>query len=374
MKIVLTYDPRWEYTPEDQIPIWSRLDTVDYVAGLLEETGNTVLLVKADDTFEFRLVEIVNKHPGVLVFWLNEFMPTDSGKDMFTVSVIEKVGMMHTGPSSEALGIGLDKEATKDAFRRLGLPTPESYVVYPGDYSPIYQDGHWDSYVIIKPLLQGNSRGIDEFSVVGADDFESMRERVKRIHHEFNEPVLVERYIGGKNAKEFTVPMLISFDGRIAELPITEIDLSQIPVAQGRFRFLTRDIKCGEKYYLKIPAGLPPEIIRRIHSDVGRIIKEIGCRDMTRVDMRGDSTGLYYIEVNVNPGKNRFSGYLTTSAYSLGLDYPEIIAFIPYQAMLKYGLEPPRKLEELVKPVTALFDTIQVERAKSWMSPPILVR
>jgi hypothetical protein len=38
------------------------------------------------------------------------------------------------------------------------------------------------------------------------------------------------------------------------------------------------------------------------------------------------------------------------------LDYPGIIAFIPYQAMLRYGLEPPRELEELVKPVMALFD------------------
>jgi hypothetical protein len=80
---------------------------------------------------------------------------------------------------------------------------------------------------------------------------------------------------------------------------------------------------------------------------------------MTRVDIRDDSTGLYYIEVNVDPGKNRFSSYLTASAYSLGLNYPEIIAFIPYQAMLRYGLEPPRELEELVKPVMVLFDTSQ---------------
>jgi hypothetical protein len=41
------------------------------------------------------------------------------------------------------------------------------------------------------------------------------------------------------------------------------------------------------------------------------------------------------------------------------LDYPAIIAFIPYQAMLRYGLEPPRELEELVNPVMALFDPSQ---------------
>jgi D-alanine-D-alanine ligase-like ATP-grasp enzyme len=354
MRIVLTYDPRWEYTPKDHTPFWASLDTVDYVAGLLEDTGNAVLLLQADDVFASTLGKILNEQPASLVFWLNEFMPTEFGKDAFTVRAIEQLGMMHTGPGSHTLSIGLDKEATKTVFRRLGLPTPESFVVYPGDGPPSYQHSDWDGYVIVKPLLQGNSRGMDALSVVRADDVAAIRERVERIHAQFDEPVLVERYIGGKDAKEFTVPMLISHDGRTAELPITEVDLSQIPPAQGKFRFLTHAIK-DEKYYLKIPAQLPPETIRRIHSDVREIIGAMGCRDMTRVDMRGDSTGLYYIEVNANPGKNRFS-YLTTSAYSLGLDYLEIIAFIPYQAMLRYGLEPPRKLEDLVKPVVALFD------------------
>ena len=63
---------------------------------------------------------------------------------------------------------------------------------------------------------------MDEFSVVSADDFESVRARVERIHHEFDEPVLVERYIGGKDAQELTVPMLISHDGRVAKLPIRD--------------------------------------------------------------------------------------------------------------------------------------------------------
>jgi D-alanine-D-alanine ligase len=355
IKIVLTYDPRWEYTPEGRIPFWSSLDTVDYVAGVLKDTISPVLLLKADDTIEPRLNEIKNKFSKPLAFWLNEFMPTKSGKDIFTVSVLEKTGIIHTGPGSRALGVGLDKEATKDVFRQLGLPTPESYVVYPGDHSPIRNNKPWEGHVIIKPLLQGNSRGIDEYSVFLASDLQSIIERVEMLHYEFDEPVLIEKYIGGPEAGEYTVPMFISHDGKIAGLPITEVDLNQIPAAQGKFRFLTNDIK-DEKYYLKIPAEIPPEMVVRIYSDVGRIIKEIGCKDMIRVDIRCDSTGLYYIEVNVNPGKNRFS-YLTNSAYSLGLEYSGIIAFIPYQAILKYGLEPPEKLEKLVEPVMALFST-----------------
>ena len=243
------------------------------------------------------------------------------------------------------------------------MPTPESYVVHPGDCAPIYKNGHWDGHTIIKPLLQGTSKGIDELSVVRADDLGSIRKRVERIHREFDEPALVERYIGGEKAKEFTVPVLIFHDGRIAELPIAEIDLCRIPAAQREFRFLTRDLKGrDEDYYrkvLKIPAELPAEITARIYSDVRRMVKEIGCRDMTRVDMRGDSTGLYYIEVNLNPSKSRFHNSLTLSAYSLGLDYPEIIAFIPYQAMLRYGMKPPRKLGELAKPVVALSEPVQ---------------
>ena len=45
--------------------------------------------------------------------------------------------------------------------------------------------------------------------------------------------------------------------------------------------------------------------------------------------------------------------------------YPQIIGFIPYQAMLKYGLKPPEKLEELVKPVLAHFEPAGLRQASA---------
>jgi len=235
------------------------------------------------------------------------------------------------------------------------LPTPESYVVYPDDFSTIHTSNSWMGHALVKPLLQGCSRGLDECSVVQADDFKSIHNKVDRIHQEFNEPALVERYVGGTDAKEYTAPALIAFDGRIMLLPITEIELSKVPIVQEEFRFLTGSLKENEeRNYLKIPGDLSYKACDRIRSDVRKIIKAIGCRDMTRIDMRCDSTGLYYIEVNVNPRKDRYA-YLILAAYSLGFTYEQIIAYIPYQAILKYEFEPPKRLEELVYPMMTLF-------------------
>jgi D-alanine-D-alanine ligase len=364
MDIILTYDPRWKYMPEGKPPLWDSLNSVDYVTCLLEEIGINIFPVAADYNFEGRINLLRKKYSKALVFWLNEFMPTVLGQEIFTVKVIEKVGLMHTGPSSDALAKGLDKEATKNIFRKIGLLTPESLVVYPGDYTSINQCANWDDFVIVKPLLKGCSKGIDEHSVIYSGDFDAIMDKVEQLHKVFNEPAFIERFIGGDGAREYTIPILISYEGKIADLPITEIDLSQLPSAQGKFRYLTQEFKqenraefnLTDKPFLKIPADIPPEAVKKIRSDVRKIINTMRCRDLTRVDIRADTTGWYYIEVNVNPGKNR-SSYLIVSASSLGLNYSELIAFIPYQAMLKYGLKPPRKLEELTKPVMELFQT-----------------
>lgn len=361
MNIVLTYDPRWQYSTGKQYPIWNSLNTVDYAASVLKNVGCNICLLKADIALECNLQNIKSKLPNTLVFWLNEFMPSEHDGDIFTVEIIEKTGMMYTGPNLKALSIGIDKEATKQVFRYLGLKTPDSCVVFPGDYSPLYQCCNWDGFVIIKPLLQGNSKGINDFSVVRAGNIRAIKNRVKNIHNEFNEPAIVEGFIGGEDVKELTVPIFISFDGRIAELPIIEIELDRIPSPRRDIRYLTHAIKDNVNY-LKIPAYLPYEIDKKVRYDVRRIAKTIGCRDISRVDLRVNSSGMHYIEVNVNPSKSKFNSSIAYAVNYLGLDYAQLLAYIPYQALRRYGIEPPRKLERLAEPVMALFYDSHLEQ------------
>jgi D-alanine-D-alanine ligase len=164
--------------------------------------------------------------------------------------------------------------------------------------------------------------------------------------------------------KELSAPVLISNAGDVYALPILELDLNKVSNPPGSYNFLTQSfkeqnrakcLKVEDKIYLKVPAVLNQEMIDRINPDVATIVNAVGCRDMARVDIRWDSSGLYYIELNVNPGKNKFS-YLMMAGYSLGLSYAEMISFIPYQALLRYGIQPTKQLERLVAPVTSLFE------------------
>lgn len=350
MDILLTYDPNWKFTPKDRTPFWPSLDTVNFIKKVLTETGNNIITLKTDQKFENKLRELHQKNHDILVFWLNEFLPPYF-KEKFTVEILEYEEMYYTGAKSKALATGLDKEATKKIFREMNLLTSASYIVY-SDYSVI-KENRQKGFVIIKPLLQGNSRGMDETSVVDGNDFEAIEGKVKQIQKQYNEPVLVEEYISGKNVREFSIPLLIAHTGKIAKLPIVEIDLDKIPKKQGKFKFLDHSIK-DEIYYLIIPADIEDESVKKLYSDAERISAEIECRDMTRLDLRVNGEGYYWIEINVNCGKNRFS-YLSEAFYTLGFDYRQLLGFIPYQEMLRYGLEPPKQLEELITPVMQLF-------------------
>jgi len=49
LNIVLTYDPRWKYTPKNHTPFWASLDTIDYVVEMLEDAGYNISPIKADN-------------------------------------------------------------------------------------------------------------------------------------------------------------------------------------------------------------------------------------------------------------------------------------------------------------------------------------
>ena len=76
-------------------------------------------------------------------------------------------------------------------MKSYNIPTPEYVLVPQGckvpeiDFFP----------VIVKPVREGSAKGIEPDSVV--NDLVHLKKAVNRIHEDFGEPALVERFIDG---------------------------------------------------------------------------------------------------------------------------------------------------------------------------------
>lgn len=353
-KIALTYGFDWKKTTTGQKKdIWRTLDTVMTIKKSLTKMSYDVDTIKVDDTFEQQLIKIKEKNPDTLIYWLNEFVNPKFTRspDNFTVNIIEHVGLPHTGPSSKTLALGLNKFQTKQLFTELGIKTPDSYIVNFDNLNSIYEYS-WDFPVIVKPLLHGDSLGINKKSVVNGDDYQEISSLVTAIHRKFKEPAIVEQYIGGETVRELTLSVLIDHQGGILNLPFVEIDFTKISFDQ-KFKFLHHTLK-KEIMPIKILSALSNNYTINICRECNEIIKKMNCVDFARLDVRINESDRFYIEVNAFPAKNKGS-YIARAAHTLGIKNKELFGFSLYNTLLKYDLTVTSQLKHLVEPILNAF-------------------
>ena len=91
-----------------------------------------------------------------------------------------------------ALALGRDKVRAKYILAAAGIPTPE-FAVVEALPVPRWRRG-WPA--IVKPAYQDASVGIDQHSVVTSQ--KQLDERVKFVLANYGAPVLIERFISGR--------------------------------------------------------------------------------------------------------------------------------------------------------------------------------
>ena len=157
--------------------------------------------------------------------------------------------------------------------------------------------------VVVKPSSQGSSIGI---TLVEKDEDlkAAIEEAVK-----YNEEVLVERYIEGK---ELTVGILDK-----KALPVIEIR------PKHKFFDFTAKYQSGLTDYI-IPAEIPPHIAEKIREMALKAHLVLGCADMSRVDVMLDKNNHPYIlEINTIPGFTPTS-LLPKAARAAGIDFTQL--------------------------------------------------
>src|SRR4029079_14417260 len=129
------------------------------------------------------------------------------------ISVLELLGIPHTGSSSWTTSLTLRKHIVNGALERAGLPVPKFAVVRRGGAIPSV-----GFPAICKPAAEDASICVEQRSVVRTT--RQLTERVSSMLERWDE-VLVQKYVQGR---EVNVGILGD-----SVLPIAEIDFGRMP-------------------------------------------------------------------------------------------------------------------------------------------------
>jgi len=140
-------------------------ETVDYVAGLLEDCGHEVVRLDAGLPLPLFVDRLVATRPD-LVFNTAEGR-SGRFREALYPALYEELGLPYTGSGPWTCAVTLDKRLTKSLAAAAGVRTPASHLVQaPGDLD----DLALTPPLIVKPNFEGSSMGIRESAVVSGVD------------------------------------------------------------------------------------------------------------------------------------------------------------------------------------------------------------
>jgi D-alanine-D-alanine ligase len=290
------------------------------VASALEKGGHTVRVIDGnmhvvEQLRDFMPRVIDGERPG-MVFNMAYGI---QGVSRYThlPAILEMLGVPYVGSNPMAHGLALDKVVAKIVFQNAGLPTPGFWNFSSADDE--FEDLTFP--VIVKPKMEAVSYGI---RVV--DNEGDLREAVRDIIREFEQHVLVEQFIPGR---EFAVGLL--GNGPPEVLPIVEIDLEGDPNAiqtAGDKLQKPRDKVC--------PAEIPEEKTEEMRDLVRHAFQSLELSDFARVDLRMDAEqNLHVLEIN-SMASLGLTGAYVYAAKTAGYSHEGLINRILDVAAMRY--------------------------------------
>lgn len=222
------------------------------------------------------------------------------GEDGTVQEQLEGLGVPYTGCGPDSSRIGFDKWLTKQRCLAAGVPTARCALL---DSPSARWPMGWDPPVVLKPVRQGSSVGL-QFVERVADWSRALAEALR-----YDTQVLMEEKIAGR---ETTVGIL---DGQ--PLPLVEVrPKTGVYDYQNKYTAGTTEYLC--------PAPFEPEVTERVQAAGLQAFKAIGGRDYSRVDVMVRPNGdPIVLEVNTLPGMTETSLFPKAAA-AMGLSFAEL--------------------------------------------------
>ncbi|MDD4869732.1 MAG: GNAT family N-acetyltransferase [Kiritimatiellae bacterium] len=303
-------DKNWNVSASGKESREGIIDEINVITGGLDKSGTPYRKVGITRLSDVPAILASAREP---VIWnLIEGLTGDPQDASFIPALCCSYGKIATGCDSPCLTLTLDKWRTKAVLREAGIPVPEGMIVPVG--AAISRDELGKGPFIIKPSESDASEGIESGSVFQVYE-PAMDKAVKVIHEQFNQPVLIEKYVG---TRELNISV-IQDGNNIKIMPIAEIDFSGFEPGRPRIvDYAAKWLKDTFEYKNTsriIPALVSEEVAGKIRTIVLKTWQTLECQDFIRVDMRmDDNEQIYVLEVNANPDISPDAGFAAALA------------------------------------------------------------
>jgi len=306
--------------------------------------GKDVILtqeyIKKTDDLNNELIQMVQQYPGTARFnlkfytqpfkFIKDFVRqsknvagvlnfcddhTDQTALLSISALFEMFGVPCSGFTTRSLMTSHNKFYSCSVVKELGINVPETHFCTKHNV----RDMHITRFpVIIKPIDEGGSEGIDFCNVV--HDQNQLTSIVNDITSKYGDAI-VQEFLPGS---EVTIGVfrhgneIIPTEPRMSRF----INFDDVPA------IIASNVKwhLDKKHEVVISTFDGDKTIKeQLINDTIRIFKTFNCRDFARVDWKQDANGVYrFIDYNENPG------YYSTSLFrwclvNKGLTFPDLI-------------------------------------------------
>jgi D-alanine-D-alanine ligase len=327
---------------------WDDLDsqeTIDAILAALRAGGHDATFVEGN----LSLLETLPRLQPDICFNICEGHWGDS-REAQVPAILEMLRIPYTGSGVLTLALTLDKPMTKRVLAYHNLATP-AFQTFERVTEPLDPDMRFPLFV--KPSREGTGMGITAESIV--HDERQLRIQLRRQFDTYDQPILVERFIEGR---EVTLGLLGNLTSPVAWrlpedleaprisrglhfFPPLEVDMTRYPEEEAGVYTSRMKTEWANQFYYHCPAPLPAELVEELNWLAAATFRVTGCFDVGRVDFRldaHDNDKPYILEINPLPGLNPGYSDLPLEAQADGWTFEQLVNRILTEAIDRYGL------------------------------------
>ncbi len=225
------------------------------------------------------------------------------GEDGAIQGILDLLGLPYTHSGRLASAVAMDKPMAKAVFERAGIPTVPHVVAR---RATVLAEEAMPRPYVVKPLNEGSSAGVT-IVTEATNDLPFSRE-----DWPFGDVVMVEEFVPGR---ELTVAVM-------GDRPL---GVTEITTSRGFYDYDAKYAVGGSVHI--VPADVPDAVATAAKDLALRAHQALGCRGVSRSDLRWDGDRLIILEVNTQPGMTATSLVPEQAAHA-GVSFPELVRWM----------------------------------------------